>query len=84
MANLNIRKLPDKAYKKLKKLANQNGRSINSEVIYILNEALELKGPYLKENMDLFQRILKLREKSAKLKTKTDSVKIIREMRDKD
>jgi len=83
MANLNIRKLPDKAYKKLKEQAKKNGRSINKQVLYILNESLGLiEIPNKKEN-DIFQEVLKLREKSKGMK-KTDSVKLIREMRDLD
>ena len=81
MANLNIRKLPDKAYKKIKELAKQNRRSINSEVVYILTDALDLEGPYSKKNIDLFSEILKIRKKKLHPKH-IDSVKLIREMRD--
>ena len=84
MANLNIRNLPDKAYKKIKGLAKQNRRSINSEIIYILNDALDLEGPYPKENIDLLNEILEIRKSQSNKKIKTDSVKIIREMRDED
>ena len=83
MPNLNIRNLSDKAYKKLKERATINGRSINKHVLYILNESLGLiEIPNKKEN-DIFRKVLKLREKSKGMK-KTDSVKLIREMRDLD
>lgn len=80
MANLNIRNLPDKAYKKIKELAQQNKRSINSEVVYILTDVLEVKGPYPKENFDLYNEILKNRKKKLHPRH-IDSVKLIREMR---
>ena len=38
MANLNIRNLPDKTYKKIKELALLNRRSINSQAIYLIME----------------------------------------------
>ena len=81
MANLNIRNLPDKAYKKLKKRASVNKRSINSEIVYILNDALELEGPFPRKNLDLFNRILKLRKKRLHPKH-IDSTELIRRMRD--
>lgn len=83
MANFNIRKLPDKTYKKIKEQAKENGRSINSEIIYTLNDRFELKGPYSKRNLDLYSEILKIRKKKLHPKH-IDSVKIIREMRDMD
>lgn len=83
MANLNIRKLPDETYKKIKEQAKKNRRSINSEIIYTLNEAFELEGLYYKKNLDLYNRILKIRKKKLHPKH-IDSVKIIREMRDMD
>ena len=84
MANLNIRNLPDKVYKKIKVLAKRNRRSINSEVVYILNDALDLEGPYTKENIDLLNEILTIRKSQSNKNLRTDSVKLIREMRDKD
>ena len=84
MANLNIRKLPDKTYKKIKERAKQNGRSMNSEIIYILNDKLELKEISQRERDDLFSSILKLRKKSLRGKKHIDSVKLIRQMRDEE
>lgn len=81
MANLNIRKLPDKAYKKIKELAKLNRRSINNEIIYILNEHLGIIEVPQKKEPEIFAEILKLRESNKGMK-KTDSVKMIREMRD--
>ena len=82
MPNFNLRKLPDKTYKKIKERAIINGRSINSEIIYILNDKLELKE--ISQRDDLFSSILKLRKKSLRGKKHIDSVKLIRQMRDEE
>lgn len=84
MPNLNIRKLPNRAYKKIKELAKRNRRSINSEVVYLLTDALgSLELPQEKTREDVFKEILKLRERF-KNRKHIDSVKLIREMRDID
>jgi plasmid stability protein len=41
MANLNIRDVPDKLHKQLKKTAKSQGRSLNSHVISVLKLSAE-------------------------------------------
>ena len=81
MPNVNIRKLPDKTYKKIKHLAKLNGRSINSQMVCVLNEYSENADINRTNQSNVFNEILRLRKKSGNLK-KTNSVKLIREMRD--
>ena len=83
MANLNIRNLSDKAYKRIKERASRNKRSMNSEIIYILNESLDLYEAPDKKEPDILNKILKIR-KVLKEEKYVDPVKIIRTMRDKD
>jgi plasmid stability protein len=45
MATLNIKKLPDKLYRQLRKRALAQHRSIAQEVTHVLSEALEASGP---------------------------------------
>lgn len=41
MANLNIRNLSDKTYRKIKESAKRNMRSINNEIICLITEYLD-------------------------------------------
>jgi len=41
VVNLTIKNLPDKTAKKLKKAAAENHRSVNGEVIHIIEQAME-------------------------------------------
>lgn len=79
MANLNIRNFPDEKYKKLKRKATVNKRSINKEIIYLLSGALENED-FSQNSIDSFyERVLKIRTKP---KGKIDSTQLIRQMRD--
>lgn len=40
MTNITIKKIPDQIYEKLKKRANRHRRSLNSEIIHVLEEAV--------------------------------------------
>ena len=84
MANLNIRKLPDKTYRKIKGRAKQNGRSINSEIIYILNDVPQEEEMKVNNTgKDILKEILQIRNK-LKGRKFPDSVKLIRQMRDEE
>ncbi|OGI18322.1 MAG: hypothetical protein A3B68_04615 [Candidatus Melainabacteria bacterium RIFCSPHIGHO2_02_FULL_34_12] len=84
MANINIRNLPDKTYKKIRKMANKSKRSINNEVVYILNDVLQEKEIKEKNNgVDILSEVLKIRNK-LKGRRFPDSVKLIRQMRDEE
>ena len=60
MATLTVKNVPDDLYEKLKAAATANRRSINSEVITIIERAIEhqTKSPY-----EVQARVRKLREK---------------------
>lgn len=45
MATLNIKKLPDGLYKKLRARAKRDRRSVAQEVTHLLSEALEASKP---------------------------------------
>ena len=81
MANFNIRNFPNEKYKKLKKRATVNKRSINKEIIYLLSDALENESFSPNDTSSFYERVLKIRTKP---KRKTDSTQLIRQMRDED
>lgn len=60
MANLTIKNLPDELYEKIKAIAASNRRSINNEVIVIIENAIE-KDPIIYD--DAIERVRILREK---------------------
>ncbi|MEM7334864.1 MAG: Arc family DNA-binding protein [Chloroflexota bacterium] len=60
MANLTIKNLPDELYEKIKAIAAYNRRSINNEVIVIIENAIE-KDPIIYD--DAIERVRILREK---------------------
>lgn len=60
MATLTIKNVPDDLYEKLKAAALTNRRSINSEVIYIIERAVEHRSQNPNEVMN---RVRMLREK---------------------
>ena len=85
MANLSIRNLPDDVYRELKKLAKQNKRSINNELIYLITDNFriyELSSKKKNSKSDLFEKIRRQRKEVQKKGIKIDAVKIVRELRD--
>jgi len=85
MANLSIRNLPDNIYRELKKLAKQNKRSINNELIYLITDTFEIYKLILEKNeeqSDILEKIKKIRKKISDKGVKIDAVKIVRELRD--
>jgi plasmid stability protein len=80
MANLTIKKLPDPLYRQLKKYAQRQGRSLNAEVIHILQSDVSERERFEKmrqSNKDL-ERLV------ASLPPMSDSTPLIREDRDRD
>jgi plasmid stability protein len=69
-----IKNAPDDVVEKLKKRAEQNDRSLQGELLAIVTEAVSPKRLTV---MEVYER-----GKAMGLKTKGDSVKIIRAMRD--
>ena len=86
MANLSIRNLPDEIYEELKKLAKQNKRSVNNELIYLLTDNFRLyeisSARKRNDKQDLLHKIRKQRKTIQKLGIKIDAVKLVRELRD--
>jgi plasmid stability protein len=80
MANLTIKKLPDPVYKQLKKQAQKQGRSLNAQIIHILQSDVSERERFEKmrqSNKDL-ERLI------ASLPRMDDSTPLIREERDRD
>jgi plasmid stability protein len=79
MANLTIKKLPDPLYRQLKKYAQRQGRSLNAQVIHILQADVSEREKFEKmrqSNKDLEQLI-------ASLPPMSDSTSLIREDRER-
>jgi plasmid stability protein len=79
MANLTIKKLPDPLYRQLKKYAQRQGRSLNAQVIHILQSEVSEREKFEKmrqSNKDLEHLI-------ASLPPMSDSTSLIREDRDR-
>jgi plasmid stability protein len=80
MANLTIKKLPDPLYRQLKKYAQRQGRSLNAQVIHILQSDVSERERFEKmrqSNKDL-ERLI------ASLPPMSDSTPLIREDRNRD
>jgi len=80
MANLTIKKLPDPVYRQLKKYARMQGRSLNAQVIQILQLDVSEREKFEKmrrSNKDL-ERLV------ASLPSLSDSTSLIRQDRDRD
>jgi len=80
MANLTIKKLPDPVYRQLKKYARIQGRSLNAQVIHILQSDLSEREKFEK----MRQSNKELERLIASLPPMSDSTPLIREDRDRD
>lgn len=60
MATVTIKNIPDELYEQLKIMAKANRRSINNEVIVIIEQAIEHQTPNPNE---VLNRVKQLREK---------------------
>ena len=80
MANLTIKKLPDPVYRQLKKYARTQGRSLNAQVIHILQSDLSEREKFEK----MRQSNKELERLIASLAPMSDSTPLIREDRDRD
>lgn len=59
MANLNIKGIPEKLHRRLKTRARKNRRSLNGEVIELLERAT---GPQRVDDQEWLERVRKLRQ----------------------
>jgi plasmid stability protein len=80
MANLTIKKLPDPLYRQLKKYAQRQGRSLNAQVIHILQSDVSEREKFEK----MRQSNKELERLVASLSPMSDSAPLIREDRERD
>lgn len=80
MANLTIKKLPDPLYRQLKKYAQRQGRSLNAQVIHILQSDVSERERFEK----MRQSNKELERLVASLGPMSDSAPLIREDRERD
>lgn len=80
MANLTIKKLPDPVYRGLKKHAKLHGRSLNAQVIFMLQSDLNdhARTERMRESAEELERLV------ASMAPMEDSTPLIREDRDRD
>ncbi|MHC5725963.1 MAG: FitA-like ribbon-helix-helix domain-containing protein [Nostoc sp.] len=88
MATLYVRNLPDDLYAKLQELAVSQHRSINAQVITLLEKALETQGQLTEDekrkNVPKLLEEIRLRRESRQTDVKwPDSTALIREDRDR-
>jgi antitoxin FitA len=63
MTNLTVKNIPPLVYARLKQQAENHRRSINSEIIIILEQALQMRSPSEKEQ--ILEGVRKVRELTA-------------------
>ncbi len=80
MVNLTIKKLPDSVYRQLKKHARAEGRSLNAQVIQILQSDLSERAKFEK----MRQSNKELERLASSLPRMSDSAPLIREDRNRD
>jgi plasmid stability protein len=80
MANLTIKKLPDSLYRRLKKNAQLQGRSLNAQVIHMLQSDLDDHRRFekMRESNEELERLV------ASMPPMEDSTPLIREDRERD
>jgi hypothetical protein len=80
MANLTIKKLPDPVYRQLKKYARLQGRSLNAQVIYMLQSDLDHRARFekMRASNEELERLV------ASMPPMDDSTPLIREDRGHD
>ena len=80
MASLQIRKLPEPLYQKLKAVAQREHRSVPQQTIVLLTEALDV-SPAVKENRQQVLASIKRDAKRLKKFDVSDPVALIRQDR---
>ena len=80
MASLQIRKLPEPLYQKLKAVAKREHRSVPQQTIVLLTEALDV-SPAVKENRQQVLASIKRDAKRLKKFDVSDPVALIRQDR---
>ena len=82
MATLYVRDFPDEIYDRIKEYAADNRRSLSSQVIILMNEALAQKD-ILESRKQALDRIAQRRRSQSNQSTGIDSLALLREDRDR-
>ena len=80
MATLHVRNVPEKLYKRIQKLAEEENRSVSAEVIQLLSQGLQAREAR-RSAAAIVDRIRDRTQKVAIPREWTDSVDLIREDR---
>lgn len=80
MATLHVRNVPEKLYKRIQKLAQEENRSITAEVIQLLSQGLSARESR-RGTAAVIERIRKRAQKIDLPRGWTDSAELIREDR---
>jgi plasmid stability protein len=80
MATLHVRNVPDKLYKRIHKLAEQENRSVTAEVIRLLTQGVRAREAR-RGVADVIDRIRRRAQKVELPRGWTDSAELIREDR---
>lgn len=80
MATLHVRNVPDRIYKRIHRLAEQENRSVTAEVIQLLSQGLQVREA--RRNASAVLERIRLRARKIELPSGwTDSIELIREDR---
>lgn len=82
MATLHVRNVPDKLYKRIQKLAEDENRSVTAEVIHLLGQGLQAREAR-RDAAGIIERIRGRARKTELPRDWTDSVDLIREDRNR-
>ncbi|HYA39003.1 MAG TPA: Arc family DNA-binding protein [Candidatus Methylomirabilis sp.] len=80
MATLHVRNVPEKLYKRIQKLAEEENRSVTAEVIQLLSQGLQAREAR-RSAASVVDRIRSRTQKLVLPRGWTDSVDLIREDR---
>ena len=80
MATLHVRNVPEKLYKRIQKLAEEENRSVTAEVIQLLNQGLQVREAR-QGVAAIVQRIRRRAHKVQLPRSWVDSAELIREDR---
>ena len=80
MATLHVRNVPEKLYKRIQKLAEEENRSVTAEVIQLLNQGLQTREAR-RGAVEVIERIRQRAQKIELPRGWKDSAELLREDR---
>ena len=80
MATLHVRNVPEKLYKRIQKLAEEENRSVTAEVVQLLNQGLQVREAR-RGSAAIIERIRQRAHKVQLPRSWVDSAELIREDR---